>query len=305
MHNEVNKKTLYEMLMPTDAHKSQAEIEVAKSPLVKAVSPEKVPEDIVSQDGIAKVISFMTQKGGVGKTTITNCLSAYLNKEGYRVLTIDMDSQGSLSFSMGINTEICATIYDVFKGDIKPRYAIQRTSMGDIIPSNVQLCALEFEHSLKEREFLLRRALKDIINFYDYILIDCPPGVGFLTVNALAASDYVIIPTMPDILSLHGVSLVQETIRHIQTTCNPDLKIAGILLNNSNRQAKYSKEILSATDMIASKYSIPVFKTIIRNSPAIAEAQLMQADITTIANSDSEEIEDFTSLISELSEKGI
>lgn len=255
---------------------------------------------------MGKVISLMTQKGGVGKTTVSNGLAACYKSEGYRVLAIDLDPQGNLSFSAGINTEICPTIYDVLKGELKTKFAIQRTSTFDVLPSNILLSALELEFTGQEREYVLKDAIAGIIQMYDYILIDSPPGLGFLTINSLTAADYVIIPMQSDIFSLQGVSLVYDTIMHIQTSCNPDLKIAGILLNNYNEEtvSLFRKEIYGTTQMIADRFNIRIFKTHIRSSSVLTEAQALQLDITKYAKY-STGVDDFLALIKELEEYGI
>jgi chromosome partitioning protein len=253
---------------------------------------------------MTKIISVMTQKGGVGKTTIVNGLAAVMHKQGFKVLVIDMDPQGNLSFSMGADTEHSATIYEALKGEIKTSFAIQHRSMTDIIPSNILLSGIELEFTGHGREFILRRALDSLKGMYDYILIDSPPGLGILTVNSLAVADYVIIPMLPDIFSLQGVALVYETIEHVKNACNPDLKIAGILLNRFNPRFILSKEIYGTAELISKNLNIPMFKTYIRNCIALSEAQSLQCDITSYARY-STGVKDFFSLVSELSENGI
>lgn len=253
---------------------------------------------------MGKIITLMTQKGGVGKTTTTNCLAACYNRKGYKVLVVDMDPQGNLSFSLGINTEVCATIYDVLKGDLKPRFAIQRTQIADIIPSNILLSGLELEFTGDEREFALKRAIDEISHMYDYIFVDSPPGLGILTVNSLTAADYVIIPMLPDIFSLQGVSLVHETIEHVKKACNPNLEVAGILVNCFNPRLRLAKEVYGTAEMIAQQFNISVFRTYIRHSIAISEAQSLQLDVTEYAKK-ATGMADFFRLVRELSQKGI
>ena len=154
----------------------------------------------------------------MGKTTIVNGLAAVMHKQGFKVLVIDMDPQGNLSFSMGADTEHSATIYEALKGEIKTSFAIQHRSMADIIPSNILLSGIELEFTGHGREFILRRALDSLKGMYDYILIDSPPGLGILTVNSLAVADYVIIPMLPDIFSLQGVALVYELLNMLKNS---------------------------------------------------------------------------------------
>ncbi|MFT3951811.1 MAG: ParA family protein [Oscillospiraceae bacterium] len=246
------------------------------------------------------VISVVTQKGGVGKTTTVNALSSSLNKRGARVLSVDMDPQSNLSFSTGADFDTQPTVYDVMRKKIETQDAIQRRCMTDIIPSNILLSGIELEFTGKNREFLLKNSLAGVSRFYDYILIDSPPGLGILTVNALAACDYVIIPMTPDIFSLQGLQLVYETIAHIRQSINPDIKIAGILVNKYNKRSKLHCEVCATANMISQSLDIPIFGTYIRNSYSLAEAQSLQRDIHEYARK-SAGAKDFCALAEEIS----
>ena len=171
-------------------------------------------------------IVLSNQKGGVGKTTSAYVLSTALKEKGYKVLAVDMDPQGNLSFAMGADTE-SATIYDVLKGELKPRYAVQKSALVDIIPSNILLSGIELEFTGARREFLLKEALESLKSSYDYILIDSPPALGVLTVNAFTASDYVLVPMLSDIFSLQGITQLDETICRVRNYCNPRIQILG------------------------------------------------------------------------------
>lgn len=253
---------------------------------------------------MCKIISVITQKGGVGKTTTVNALAAALRKNGFRVLTVDMDPQSNLSFSTGADTENSPTVYQALRGDIATHYTIQRCPVADVIPSNILLSSIELEFTGINREFLLRNALRDIEILYDYILIDSPPGLGILTVNALAACEYVILPMLPDVFSLQGVSLISETIEHIRRSCNKNIKVAGILVNRYSSRSKLHREVYGTAQMIARDLGIPVFKSIIRHCNAISEAQSLQCDIMDYAKRSSA-AKDFLSLADELVEAGI
>ncbi len=253
---------------------------------------------------MARIISVITQKGGVGKTTTVNALAAMLNKAGRRVLAVDMDPQGNLSFSLGAETEDVHTICDVIKKDMNALDCIQRCITADVIPSDVLLSSIELDYTGKNREFLLREALNDVKNLYDYILIDSPPSLGVLTVNALAASKYVIMPMLPDIFSLQGIAKVYDVIDHVRQTCNPKLEIGGVLVNRYNKRSKLHKEVMGTAQLVSRKLGIPVFKTAIRNSPAISEAQSLQCDITEY-NRRVAAIRDFKTLTNELIERGV
>lgn len=250
------------------------------------------------------VISVVTQKGGVGKTTTVNALSSAFNKRGKRVLAIDMDPQSNLSFSTGADVETSPTIYDIIRGHVKTQDAIQRRPMADVIPANILLSGIELEYTGKNREFILSDIIAEIVNFYDYILIDSPPGLGILTVNALTACDYAVIPMMPDVFSLQGLTLVYETIEHIKSTVNPRIDVAGILVNRYTKRSKLHKEVYGTAQMISASLRIPLFKTVIRNSYALSEAQSLQHDIMTYAKRSSG-AKDFLSLADEMMEMGI
>lgn len=253
---------------------------------------------------MCKIISVITQKGGVGKTTTVNALAAALRKNGFRVLAVDMDPQSNLSFSTGAETENSPTIYQALRGDIATHYTIQRCSMTDIIPSNILLSSIELEFTGINREFLLRNSLRDIEILYDYILIDSPPGLGILTVNALAACEYVILPMLPDVFSLQGVSLVYETIEHIRRSCNRSIKTAGILVNRYSSRSKLHREVYGTAQMISEELGIPIFRSIIRHCDAISEAQSLQCNLMEYARR-STGAKDFLSLARELVESGI
>ena len=144
---------------------------------------------------LATIIALTNQKGGVGKTTSSSALAAglfsFYNK---KVLAIDLDPQGSMGFSLGLDIENCSTIYDVLKGQVNIKDAIQDTDYCDIITSNILLSSAELEFTSSDRDILLKRALLPVIAEYDYIIIDTPPALNVLTVNAYAASDHLIIP---------------------------------------------------------------------------------------------------------------
>ncbi len=178
---------------------------------------------------MAVTIALSNQKGGVGKTTSAYVIATALKEMGYRVLAVDMDPQGNLSFSLGADTE-SATIYDVLKGELKPRYAVQKSTLVDVIPSNILLSSIELEFTGVRREFLLKEALDSLKGIYDYILIDSPPALGILTVNAFTAADYVLVPMLSDIFSLQGITQLEETIRRVRNYCNPDIQILGCSL---------------------------------------------------------------------------
>ena len=170
---------------------------------------------------MAKIIAVMTQKGGVGKTTTTYALAAVYRSKGYRVLAVDMDPQHNLSLGMGGEWEDRATIYHVLKNEVSARFAVQRTAVTDLIPSTTTLSGIELEFTGRDRQFLLKRALEPIEGNYDYILIDCPPGLGILSTNALVAANFVLIPTLSDLYSLQGLVELYETVTFVKGQAQP------------------------------------------------------------------------------------
>lgn len=228
---------------------------------------------------MAKVISVSNQKGGVGKTTTTCSIAAGLKKRGYRVLAIDLDPQGNLGFSVGADTETSATIYDVLKGEVKIQYAIQKPPAMDIIISSILLSGIELEFTNTGREFLLKEALKPVQDLYDYILLDTPPALGILTINAFTASDTIVVPMLSDIFSLQGIAQLYETVERVKKYCNPNISIAGILLTKFNPRTLLSREIRGTAELIAQDLHIRVFESFIRTSVAASEAQSVQKSL--------------------------
>ena len=211
------------------------------------------------------VITVSNQKGGVGKTTTSAALAAGFSMAGKKVLCIDLDPQGNLGFCLGLDTEGGSTILDVLKGDISIQKAISRTEGIDILPSDITLSSSGLENNPgEEKESILKNVLKPVMDFYDYIVIDTPPALNLLTVNAYAVSDYLIIPMASDILSLVGLSQLKETVESVRIQINPGLKIMGILLNRFN--------VLEMAGQLAGQLETRVFDTKIRSGVAIAEA---------------------------------
>lgn len=222
---------------------------------------------------MATIIALTNQKGGVGKTTSSSALAAglfsFYNK---KVLAIDLDPQGSMGFSLGLDIENCSTIYDVLKGQVNIKDAIQDTDYCDIITSNILLSSAELEFTSSDRDILLKRALLPVIAEYDYIIIDTPPALNVLTVNAYAASDHLIIPMAPEILSLLGVSQLKETIDSVRQSVNPNLNVLGILLTKYNPRTLLAREVKEMAENIAAQIGACVFNAQIRTSVAVAEA---------------------------------
>lgn len=248
---------------------------------------------------MAKVIAITNQKGGVGKTTTAAALTSLLHLKGYRVLAIDLDPQGSLSFSLGLNIDNCRTIYDLFSGNATIDEVIVSTDTCDIIPSNILLSAIELELELPNREFLLKRQLLPISDRYDYIIIDTPPALSILTVNAYVAADGLIIPMAPEILSLLGVSQLKETIQTVQDCYNSHLVVLGLLLNRFNPRLNLNREVYEMSEQIAKQLHTKVFHATIHAGVAVAEAPAHGQSVVTYAPK-SNPARDFQQLLDEI-----
>lgn len=218
------------------------------------------------------IIAITNQKGGVGKTTTACALLSSLHHRGARALGVDLDPQGSLSFSLGLDIERCATIYDVFRGKCSPQEALSHTETCDVLPANILLSAAELEFNRPGREFLLKTALSRLPDQYDAVIIDTPPALNLLTVNAYVATDGLIIPMAPEVLSLLGVSQIKETIDSVREYYNSHLKVLGILLTRYNPRLNLNREMLELSQQMAAQLDTQVFQSRIRTSVSVAAA---------------------------------
>lgn len=254
---------------------------------------------------MAKIISLINEKGGVGKTTSTNIIGACLKHRNYSVLCVDFDPQGHLSFSMGADTRDAPTVYDVIKRRVKCRYAIQRTAVTDIIPANDLLKSVEKEFTSTGNERLLKDCLRQISPLYDYILIDSPPELGLLSANALVASDVVLIPCLPDGYSLKGTINVHETISRIKQAFNPTLVIGGLFFIRFYPRETLSRAAADVLADMAQRLNITLMTTRIRHSNIISDAtSVRQLDVVRDRPKNGA-VQDYLALVNELFERGI
>jgi chromosome partitioning protein len=195
----------------------------------------------------ARIFSIVNQKGGVGKTTTAINIATAMSAIGKKVLLIDMDPQGNASTGLGIdNNDRHNTIYEVIIGQVKPHEAIIQTKIPNlkIITSTVDLSASEVELvNIENREFLLKNALTEILEKFDVIVIDCPPSLGLLTINALCASDSILIPMQCEFFSLEGLSHLLNTVGLIKDNLNQDLSISGIILTMHDKRNKLTEQV--------------------------------------------------------------
>jgi chromosome partitioning protein len=220
--------------------------------------------------GQAKVIAFANQKGGVAKTTTTLNLAAAFAEEGHRVLCIDMDPQGNLTMSQGIDPDTLeVSMFDVLVHDMSIREVIRRREV-DVACSSIDLAGAEIAMSMKiGRERSLDKALREISEDYDFICIDTPPSLGLLTINALTAADKVIVPVQCEYLSMRGLIQLQNTLSMIRENLNPDVDIAGILPTMVDSRTLHAKE---AIEILEENFGDRVFGARIRKTIRFAEA---------------------------------
>ena len=247
-----------------------------------------------------KIIAVINQKGGVGKSTTAEALTAGLILKGYSCLAIDLDAQGNLSYTFGARKE-GATVLGVITGEVRARDAIQHLKNGDIISASKALAGADAFINSTGKEYKLREALEELNGIYQYIIIDTPPALGILTVNALTACHSVIIPSQADIYSLQGIEQLAETIKPVRKYCNPSIYIEGILLTRYSSRSILSREVAEIAEKLAGNLATKVFKTTIREAVAIKEAQISQKSIFEYAPK-SKVAEDYKAFLEELLE---
>lgn len=220
---------------------------------------------------MGKTIVFANQKGGVGKTTTAANLGAYLAELGKKVLLVDFDPQGNLSSSVGIKNAQ-EGIYEAISGKTSLKKVIRKTAVANlfIASSSINLTGANIELVDKEdRAFFLKKTLAPVKNEYDFIFIDCPPSLGILTLNGLAAADSVIIPLQCEYFALEGLSLLLETVKRMQAKINPGLQIGGILFTMYDSRTRLANDVVKE---VCGYFGKKVFKTIIPRNVRLSEA---------------------------------
>jgi chromosome partitioning protein len=242
-----------------------------------------IPEpSLIANHGPAKIMAICNQKGGVGKTTSTINLGAALAEYGRRVLLVDFDPQGALSVGLGVQPQqLDQTIYNVImERDVGVQDVIMQTSVDgmDLLPSNIDLSAAEVQLVAEVgREHTLVRVIQPMIEHYDYILVDCQPSLGLLTVNALAAADGVIIPLECEFFSLRGVALLIDTIDKVRERLNPKLEITGILPTMFDPRTLHCREVMAR---VIEAFGEVVFDSVINRTVRFPETTVAGEPIT-------------------------
>ncbi|MGH3951704.1 MAG: ParA family protein [Pseudonocardiaceae bacterium] len=241
--------------------------------------PEPPP---IERHGPARVLAMCNQKGGVGKTTSTINLGAALAEYGRKVLLVDFDPQGALSVGLGVQPhELDQTVYNtIMERSVGSRDVLHKTAIDgmDLLPSNIDLSAAEVQLVAEVgREHTLLRVLRPLMTEYDFVLVDCQPSLGLLTVNALTAADGVIIPLECEFFSLRGVALLMDTIEKVRERLNPELGITGILATMFDPRTLHSKEVMAR---VVEAFGDTVFDTVINRTVRFPETTVAGEPIT-------------------------
>lgn len=220
---------------------------------------------------MAKVISIVNQKGGVGKTTTCVNLAAALHALGKRILVCDFDPQGNTTSGLGLDkSSATPSVYEVLIGESDCKKAIHSTPWADVMPSNKTLAGASIEMiGLKDREYILKTALKDVANDYDFIFIDCPPSLELLTLNALCASDTILVPVQCEYYALEGLSDLLSTIRIVKKSLNTSIELEGVVLTMFDGRTNLSMQV---AEEVKRHFPGKVYASVIPRTVRLSEA---------------------------------
>lgn len=229
-----------------------------------------------------KTIAIINQKGGVGKSTTALAIGAGLILKGYSVLYTDLDAQGNLSYTLGADTKGYNAM-GVLERPETAKEEIQHTPQGDIIASSPKLAGADKLLEETGKEYRLKEALESLQGAYDYIIVDTPPALGILTINALTACTGAIIPAQADIYSLQGIGQLNSTIETVKKYCNPSLSIMGIVITRFNGRSIIRREVAEMLEHTADQLHTKLFSSKIRECTALVEAQATKQNIYSYA----------------------
>ena len=231
---------------------------------------------------MSKAIAVINQKGGVGKSTTALAIGAGLSLKGYSVLFIDLDAQGNLSYTLGADTKGYNAM-GVLERPETAKEEIQHTPQGDIIASSPKLAGADKLLEETGKEYRLKEALESLQGAYDYIIVDAPPALGILTINALTACTGAIIPAQADIYSLQGIGQLNSTIETVKKYCNPSLSIMGIVITRFNGRSIIRREVAEMLERTADQLHTKLYSSKIRECTALVEAQATKQNIYSYA----------------------
>ena len=227
---------------------------------------------------MAKIVAIVNQKGGVGKTTSCVNLAAALKAAGQRILLCDFDPQANATSGMGVDKTVSNGIYDVLINSVETEKAIVRTSYGDVLPSSKALAGAGVEMiEMENRQFLLKAALRQVAEQYDYIFIDCPPSLELLTLNALCAADGILVPVQCEYFALEGLSDLMATLRTVKRRMNPRLEVFGVALTMFDGRTNFSAQV---SQEVRRHFPGKVFSTVIPRNIRLAEGPSHGVPIT-------------------------
>lgn len=222
---------------------------------------------------MGRIIAIANQKGGVGKTTTAINLSACLAEKGQKVLAIDMDPQGNMSSGLGLDkNSVEKTIYDLIIGESEVEEVLQKNALEnlDILPANVDLSAAEIELiGIDEKEYIVKKAIGKIKDAYDYVIIDCPPSLSMLTINAMTTADSVLVPIQCEYYALEGLSQLIHTVELVKERLNPVLEIEGVVFTMYDARTNLSLQVV---ENVKDNLQQNIYKTIIPRNIRLAEA---------------------------------
>lgn len=250
-----------------------------------------------------KIISFSNQKGGVSKTTSSVVLGYGLVSKGFEVLLIDLDPQGNLTDFVGVKPSSNHSIFEVLKKEVSINDVISSINGIDVITANQSLSTADLDLNSIGKEYRLKEALASLEKEYDYIILDLPPAINTITINAFTACDEVIIPTTANVFSVSGIATLYENISMIQKYTNPRLKIKGVLITKFNPRTVIGREFQDIITTLSHQLNINVFRTNIRHSVLVEEAQANQKNLLSLSKK-RHVVQDYHDFIDEYLSKG-